>query len=1079
MSSKKIHLKGDKLFHIQVSDPGYVGGKLLQKWGRVTINDEGKPVLKVHYDMNDKTWQGVLAFKDVKVYDKDGNEMDVTYTVDKSHNGTLEFVMSYIPESGVFKVKEIELDGRENDSDLVLDYSTIKKGPYRDLIKFAIEKYNKYTKDDWMTMGELEEKKDDFTESSWKNYADALAAAKKAWDTPGIDQQKIDEVIENLKNARMNLVYKVKAGEGNTENLGVSGINNPKNFYTDDGKEKPEKVGWAGSKLIFGKENKVYHILNNGNMSDATGKIQTTGKMYILAEDSLVKKKFTDKEVNTEADIVRWDKSEFRKYLNGAFIDEALLDGEKKLLVESEIKTYDMSEGLLTIDPIGDPITTKDKVFLPSMADLKNPEYGYASNDSRDTTFAYASRNVIFDSLGSIVIAAVKPKGRVGGYYRLNSDNMQGLPGMYLDTKNILMSLQADSEIKEGLSTPVKTESNTWRLIVVDDSKKLVVEDGSVASDVKYSTENAVDDDLIAMVVRDGDYMSGKLMSIGKVGKVDDEGKLSIDVKDFNKDTDKLYLFAANESKGTSFATKPVEVKIGMSDEEMLQKAKEAKKEEIDKIELTDAEKEGMSADSIKNAENKLEELKDKAKAEVDAQTTKDDVEAVKLPDKAEALELLEKEGFVNGKYEANTTILQETSDKLSMSDPLFIEKADVVIKDDKAEFSMYVVYPIPSFPDLGKDGTLKDFVVNYKGTDYMAETDIDTKPLKPAKETKPLFGLTKGEKVTTQVIKFTLPKEAVNEEIMDAKAYVNAVMDTNVKFRIKFKDLKLVEAEKKAFEYEANIDKADLAKVEVDNDPIKSLKIIISDNKTKMSDIEFLKDYDDKTFSIFDITLLADGQPVKEVEGTSFTITLPISEEQAKAENLEVLHLNDDNTKNEDISIIEQTANTVTFKATSFSPYAVAAKKSDNSDSEGNTGEENNGSTGEENNGSTGEENNGSTGEENNGSTGEENNGSTGEENNGSTGEENNGSTGEENNGSTGEENNGSTGEENNGSTGGENKINNSDKQKASTNTDKDDSKSLPKTGTSSSRLFIISILLFAIASVLLVDFKRKQNIV
>ncbi len=1052
---KENPFEGDTLFHIQVSDTGYVGGKLLQKWGRVTINDEGKPVLKVHYDMNDKTWQGVLAFTDVKVYDKDGNEMPVTYTVDKAKNGTLEFVMPYIPESGVFKVKEIELDGRENNSDLVLDYATIKKGPYRDLIKFAIEKYNKYLKDDWVTMGELEEKKDDFTESSWKDYSDALADAREALETPGIGQEKIDEVIENLKNARMNLVYQVQAGEGNTENLGMSGINNPKNFYSDDGTEKPEKVGWAGSKLIFGSDNHVFHILNNGEMLDNNGDIQNTEKMYILAEDLLISNKFTDKEVNTEAEIVRWNESAFRAYLNGPFIDNTLLEGEKKLLVESELKTFDMQEGLMTIDPIGDPITTKDKVFLPSIADLKNPEYGFASNDSRDTTFAYASRNVTFDSLNSIIIAAVKPKGRIGGYFRLNSDSMQGLPGMYLDTTNILMSVQADSKFKDGLHAPVKTESNTWKLIVIDDSKQLALQDGSVSNDVKYSTENAVGDDLIAMVVRDGDYKSGQLMSIGKVGKAEASGALSIDLKDFNEETDKLYLFAANESYGTSFATTPVEVSVDVNYDELLQKAKEDKKAEIDKIELTESEKEGMSADSIKNAENKLEELKDKAKEEVDAQTTIDGVKAVELPNKEEAKALLEKEGLANGKYALNTTILQAINDKLSMSDPLFIESADVVVKDDTAEFSMYVVYPIPSFPDLGKDGTLKDFVVNYKGTEYTAEMDIEQKPLKPAKTTAPLFGLTEGEEVSTQIIKFTLPKEALEEEVLEARTYVNAVMDTTVNFRIKLMDLQFVEAEQKAFEYEANIDNAELAKVEIDNDPIKSLKIVIEDSDLTIDNIEFLKDYDDKTFSSYNMILYANDEQIKEVEGTSFTITLPITEAQAKAENLEVFHLNDDNTKQEDISIINRTENTITFKATSFSPYVVASKKTDDNTNNGgnNSGNTDDGNNNGNNSGNTDDGNNNGN---NSGNTNSGNN--SGNNNNGGN------NSGNTNNGNSNGNNNGAN--TNSGS-------NNASNSSANTNSENNN---LPKTGSSSSQLYIVSFILFALATALLFGKKKKS---
>ncbi len=833
--------EGEKLSHVQVSDPGYVGGKLLQKWGRVTVNDKGESVLKVHYDVDDSTWQGKLAFKDVKVYDKDGKEIPAKYTVDKMGNGTLEFVMPYIPESGVFKVKETELDGRETESDLILDYSTIKHGPYRELIKDAIEKYNKYTKDDWFSKGDLEEKKADFTEKSWKKYADALKAAKEAYDTPGISQEKIDEVIENLKNAKFDLLYKVKAGKGNDANLGFSGINNPNNYYTDGIQEKPNKVGWAGSKLVFGKENKIYHILNDGNVKDKDGNVTKVDKIFILAEDLLVNKPFAD----TDDSTVRWENSAIRAYLNGDFFNETFLAKEKKLIPTSTIEYKDYEDGWLGMNPIGDAKTAQDKVFLPSIADVTNAYYGMASKDARDTTFDYATRDVVTDALGTIAVGAVKPKGRVGGKYLLNSKNLQGLPALYVDTKDVLLTLQNDYVLDGGLKAPKKTESNTWRLIVKDSEKKLTVKAGSDSSEIAYTTENATGDELIAMVVRGGDYKSGQLVSVGKVGVAKADGKLSIDVPNFDKAKDKLYLFAANKNAGTSFASEPVEIKYNPGCGALFKydSAVNGGKAKINKdpkkcLLLTIKENPAKMAKVVflNNGSYDEETFElyniDLFQNKKSISTYKDTKYTITLPltakqqqakkiyvyhlnkkdlSKKEEVTHTVQNGFVTFEadsfspyavvaqkevkkncvttYSFNSAILHETADKASMSDPMFAEKVDVTLKGKVAEFKFYVAYPIPAFKDMGKDGTLKNFFITYDGKKYVGKSDISSKPMKPAKKDAPFFGLEKGKDIAMQVITVKLPKAALDESVLAAGAYVNVMMNTDVNFRIKLTD--------------------------------------------------------------------------------------------------------------------------------------------------------------------------------------------------------------------------------------------------------------------------------------------------
>ncbi len=143
-----------------------------------------------------------------------------------------------------------------------------------------------------------------------------------------------------------------------------------------------------------------------------------------------------------------------------------------------------------------------------------------------------------------------------------------------------------------------------------------------------------------------------------------------------------------------------------------------------------------------------------------------------------------------NGKYEMKVSMYKESADELSMSDPLFAEKADVEVKDGEATIKIYVGWPVPNFPTLGPNGTLTDFSMKYNGTDYSGDLDITTKPLKPMKTTNATFGTVAGEAITTEVITVKAPAGILQQEFIDTAAYVAVVMNSNVKFRTKVVEL-------------------------------------------------------------------------------------------------------------------------------------------------------------------------------------------------------------------------------------------------------------------------------------------------
>ncbi len=798
------------LFHLEVEDTSVIGSKSLEKWGRVTINEEGQPVLKVKYDAY-SDWTGEVFFKDVKVFDKDGAEIPAEYVLNDEKNGTLTFTMPYIPQSGVFKTTLVDGTDREWSSDLKLHYSTVKEGPFSQLLIDAIEKYNKYLKDDFVSYGEMEEIKDDFTSASWDHYSEVLQKCRDDLKNPQLTQEMIDQDIEDLKQAKKDLLYKVKAGSGNVANTGISGINNPNNYYSGgDFFEAPVKVGWAGSSIVFGNGNDVYHVLNNGTVLDEDGNLTQTGKMYILAEDLLVKKPFTDQEVEDADDVVRWKNSMMRAYLNGDFYNDNFSEKEKELIVKTELSTKDVKDSGWALNETGEAVTTEDYVFLPSFPDLKNPSYGFASNDGRDMAFGYALRNINFDYFDTASVTSVKPKGRLGGYYRLNSEELQALPAMYLDTSNVLMTLQADQAIPEGLQKATKTDSNIWKLVVLDDSKTMTVEPakkvGSQKFSVDYTATNANGNMVYAMVVHDGDYKDGKTVAFGKVGQAAANGKVEVTLDDFDEEKDTLYLFEMNESEGTSYASQPMEVEVDFSQEEpeetnypfisgddqkMIEGAKSIEELRIDadfdQFESVWVDEQELVRNTDYTARSGSTII---AFSEDYLKSLSPGNHNIKVLFKnngmaTTGLTVTAKEDLADGNYVVDTTILKENVDEPSMSNVMFAREADVVIKGDQAEIKFYIAYPVPKFAHQGQDGTLKNMFIMYQGQKYNGVSDITTKPFKPMRETNPAFGLEEGKAVPTQIITFTLPKEALKEAVLPAGAYVNVGMHIDVNFRV------------------------------------------------------------------------------------------------------------------------------------------------------------------------------------------------------------------------------------------------------------------------------------------------------
>lgn len=132
-----------------------------------------------------------------------------------------------------------------------------------------------------------------------------------------------------------------------------------------------------------------------------------------------------------------------------------------------------------------------------------------------------------------------------------------------------------------------------------------------------------------------------------------------------------------------------------------------------------------------------------------------------------------------------------------SMCDAIFAHTADITYSADSTVLSFYVAYPIPAFPTQGTDGTIKDVVATYDGTEYTAKIDVTSKPEKTFDATNSLFGITAGDSLPTEVVTLTLPAAAIDslDDGISLSVYVNSVMMSTQGFVLKGTDLTYVPA--------------------------------------------------------------------------------------------------------------------------------------------------------------------------------------------------------------------------------------------------------------------------------------------
>lgn len=699
-----------KLFFIPVQATSVfasptTGEKLLKPWGRVTKVD-GRTNIELNYTTY-SDFTGKVELGRIEIFDKEGHPIEGV-ELEKYSDGSakVKFDMPFYPDSGIFKTKLYDKNGRGYDSDLILDYGNIQKEILPQLLEEAIHDVD-YYRTGWVGPydGMISRDRGDFyTEKSFSKYIEVLNKCKedlKPENRVNLTQDIIDEDIKLLYDAKKNLMYKAMAGKGNTANLGVNGISNPGNVYNTSEPQVIE-APWAGSKVRFGDH--VYKVLNTGKRRNSNNEEVETGTLLIMADDYTVNKPWCNSEPS-ENQVVKWNDSDLRRYLNGEFLNN-FSELEKSAIKEVEIDTYDALANFISMstDKMSQPIKTRDKVYILDVDDIKSAEYGFINQGSRKTTKYYFLRNLgrgYYET--EYKLSGVKPKGNIETFNQTFNRATDSYPVMNIDKSKIGLTLKSGSVIHDGLTEVEATESNVWDIVLKNNDLDLNISNISANKNkisLDYSTNNSVGTDMLAVLVEGNDIATGRLKSIGKVGRLNESGKIEFKVPNYDSSKDKLYVMPIDTnlpmSVGEAKLIDTTNLKADKS--QLLSGIREAKRYNLDAYKPD-------STSKLREELNKAEKIYSNDDA------TKQEIDTAVEKIREGISQLVKKEIPTANGYEIPVSMIKKGSSDLSMANNAIEHTAKIVEQNGKNK----VILTFKPMRFLGLEGHLLNMEVNGK----------------------------------------------------------------------------------------------------------------------------------------------------------------------------------------------------------------------------------------------------------------------------------------------------------------------------------------------------------------------------
>ena len=319
------------------------------------------------------------------------------------------------------------------------------------------------------------------------------------------------------------------------------------------------------------------------------------GKLFLLADKNLDVVQY-----NGENTSITWEACTLRKWLNGydghpyddTFIGNAFSDKEAAAIAETAV----VNDNNPDYGTSGGNDTT-DKVFLLSIAEAMNMDYGFTDNDAlkaTNTAFVAAGGHTGKDmnATGEVDFWWLRSPGyvqqfaarvnrgasvRLLGDFASNSNNAVR-PALNLDLNSVLFTSAAvGGEAGNGLAAVKGYDGADWKMTVLDDSRAdfaaACTKDENGVRTIRYSGAATGENEKIsAMIVSpDGVVTYYGVLCDAEAG----ENTLTVDVSGKLNEGDALYIFneQRNGDKKTDYASALVDVTLTIMPELLIDKA--------------------------------------------------------------------------------------------------------------------------------------------------------------------------------------------------------------------------------------------------------------------------------------------------------------------------------------------------------------------------------------------------------------------------------------------------------------------------------------------------------------------------
>ena len=380
------------------------------------------------------------------------------------------------------------------------------------------------------------------------------------------------------------------------EEAAAPGIDTGKAIQLVDSGTAANIGGGQADNIYFG----TYQQSSDGNSGYNIDPIKwrvlenANGQLFLLSDQNLdVFQYHTDKE------SVTWESSTMRSWLNGYgvseniggdsgtdytsdhFIGTAFSEKEQKAIAETEVVNDDNP----THGTEGGNDTT-DQIFLLSIEEVQNADYGFANDSSRiATNTAYVAGG---GKIGGYVngvgkadywwlrspgkyddlAADVTHKGGVFSYgLNVYGENLAVRPAFNLDLNSVLFTSAAEggksaNGMDSGLTAIGNYAGNEWKLTLLDKSRDFSISNAAIeGSTVTFSYSNAKtgENEYISAVIEN----NGEITHYGRILQLDGTesgasgiARLTLPEDVTLSDTTKLYVFNEQYNGGEQDDTK-------------------------------------------------------------------------------------------------------------------------------------------------------------------------------------------------------------------------------------------------------------------------------------------------------------------------------------------------------------------------------------------------------------------------------------------------------------------------------------------------------------------------------------------